>query len=238
MTVMATSGTQKTIDEVCRLAYVLAGLLEETQPLTMVGGGSLARAFLETVVTDLQAMGISARASSFYNLTLTEGTSEYAMPAHVLDVYGDAMYIDASEEDVNAASAETIVIQRSAEQWNDPSAKDATGRPTTYFAYRVETPPSVRLWPIPDEDGTIRFQIHRHLANCSDGSATIDMEIYWTGYFMYAVAALLAESKSMPDVKVHRLERIAAKKLRDARSMSTSRTGSQIRVTHSGGWRR
>lgn len=232
MTIMSTSGTQRTIDEVARLAYVLAGLLEENQTLSAVGGGGLARLFLDTIIKDLQSKGITAKSSGFYLQTLTADTFEYAMPSNVLDVFGNAMYIDASEADTTRASGETVITQMSADDWNEQSAKDATGRPIRYFTFRETNPPIVRLWPIPDEAGTVRFQIHRHLADTTDGSATLDLEAYWVNQVIYQLAGMLAEAKTMPADKIGRLNGIARSKLADARAMSTSRTGSQMVVTH------
>ncbi len=237
MTVMSTAGTEFTINELVRLAYVMAGLLEETQTLAQAGGGALGRQLLGLTVKGLQAKGITARASSFHEVTLTAGTYEYTMPAAVLDVYGDAMYIDASEDDVTQASGETTVTQISQDGWHQQSAKDATGRPINYFCYRVSTPPKVRLWPIPDEAGTIRFIVHRHLADNSSGSATLDLEDYWCDFIVSDLAARLAEAKTMPRDKISSLKSDAREKLRDARSMSSSRTGSQMVVSH-GYWRR
>lgn len=238
MAEMTTSGSRKTINEMVRLSYVLAGLLEETQTLTAVGGGGLAREFLETIVDDLQSIGISARATSFHPLTLTANTYEYTMPSTVLDVYGDAMYIAADEADVTKASSETVVTQASAEQWQTLGSKSTTGRPVLYFPWRVQTPPKVRLWPIPDEAGTVRFQVHRHLYDNSDGNANVDLEVYWTSYIMYELAAQLAEAKTMPDVKVSRLNAKARAKKAEARAMSSSRTDVQCHITHGSGRRR
>jgi len=232
MTIMSTSGTQRTIDETVRLAYVLAGLLEENQSLAAVGGGGLARLFLDTIVKGLQAKGITAKASGFYNLTLTANTFQYTMPSNVLDVFGDGVYIDASETDVTRASSETNISQMSADEWNAQSAKDATGRPIRYFCFRETNPPVVRLWPIPDEAGTVRLQIHRHLSDTTDGAATLDLEAYWIDYILYSLATMLAEAKTMPPDKIGRLNGMARSKLNDARAMSSGRTGSQMVVTH------
>lgn len=237
MTIASTSGTQKTINELVRLAYVLAGLLEESQALADVGGGGLGRSFLDVMLKELQAKGITARASSFYNVTLTAGTTDYEMPSSVLDVYGDAMYIPAGE-DVDAASGETTVQSMSQDQWHAQSAKDATGRPTRLFVMRQATPPTVRFWPIPDEAGTVRVQTHRNLADATSGSATLDLEVYWEGYVIHQLAATLAEAKTMPPDKVGRLTGAALAKLREARAMSASRLGTQGVITHGASRRR
>ncbi len=238
MTVGTTSGTEKTVDQIVRLAYVMAGLLEETQTLADVGGGELGRTLLGTVLRRLQAKGITARSGSFETVACVADTFEYTMPATVQDVYGDAMYVNADETDLTRAAGELLVSQMSAEEWQVLSAKDATARPTRYFALRTGTPVVVRLWPIPDEAGHVRFQVHRFLADVSNGSSTVDLEAYWDGYLMHALAAELAEAKTMPADKIGRLKGQAKDDLRDAYAMSSERTDIQMHVRRSTSRRR
>lgn len=235
MTVMSSSGTEMTIDQLALTAYQLAGLLEETQTLADANGGSLARRLLGTIVTELQGQGIIARAVTFYEQTLVSGTSSYSMPSTVLDVFGDAMYIPEGQT-VSRADSETVVENIPRERWQNISAKSASGTPTQYYVHREVTPPSVRLWPVPDEAGTIRFQVHRHLADSSSGAATVDLEVYWTTYIMYRLAQLLAEAKSLPaDKRLSlRAEAMAAKST--AKSMASDRRDNQFYVAHRTGW--
>lgn len=235
MTIMATAGTELTIDQLALLSYQMAGLLEESQTLADVNNGSLARRLLGTIVSELQAGGIIARAVGFVTQTLTSGTSSYTMSSGVIDVFGDAMYIPAGQT-VSAADSELVVTQISRDQWHTISAKSSEGQPTQYYCHRETTPPVVRLWPIPDEAGTIRFQAHRHLADASSGSATLDLEKYWESYILHRLAQLLAESKSMPGDKIARLRNEANRMKAEAKAMSKGRTNEQMVVSHRTGW--
>jgi hypothetical protein len=218
MTVQSTSGTELSINNIARLAHIMAGLLEESQVLSP-SQNALARDLLATLLADLQADGIVARALSFTSQTLTSGTRSYTLPTSIIDLIGDAAYIGA-DDSVTAPSSELPVQAISAERWQLLGAKDATGRPTMYFVDRTVTPPVVHLWPIPDEAGTVRFMAHRHLADTSDGAATLDLERYWTGAIITMLAACLAESKGMPDVKVSRLYGKALRLVAKAKAMS------------------
>ena len=230
MTIASTNGTQKTINELARLAHIKAGLLEESQTLS-ASQSALARDLLGTIVTDLQAESITARAVTSQDVTLTAGTRDYTMASSVLDVFGDALYIPAGDS-LTAPTSATVVSQITQAQWHTMGAKDSTGNTTMYFPDRVTTPPVVRLWPIPQEAGTVRFLVHRHLADSNVGACTLDLEIYWEGYIIDELAAALAEAKSMPDAKVTRLQRNAVRKKQRALAMSSGRTDNQIYVSH------
>lgn len=235
MTIQSTSGTEKTIDEIALLAYQMAGLLEESQTLADVNGGALARSLFGTMLSDLQAGGISARAGAFATQTLTSEISSYTMGSGVIDVFGDAVYIPAGQI-VASADSELAVVQISRAAWQTISSKSATGQPTQYYCHRETTPPVVYLWPSPDEAGTIRFQTHRHLADASSGAATVDLEKYWESYLIHELAHLLAEAKSMPADKIGRLRSKALGKKAEAKAMSMERVDEQMYVSHPTGW--
>lgn len=218
MTIMATSGRELNIATIARLAHIMAGLLEESQQLSS-SQRAIAMDFLGVLMSDLQADGITARASSIVNVQLAADDREYTMPATVLDVIGTAAYIPAGET-VTASPSELPIELISLERWLTLGAKDSTGQPRLAFVDRQTTPPVVHLWPIPDEAGTARFQVHRHLADCTDSSATLDLEKYWEGAIITQLAACLAEAKGMPDSKVNRLYSKAYRLMSKAKSMA------------------
>jgi hypothetical protein len=236
MTVMTTSGTQKTIATIVRMAYQMAGLLEETQGLEQVNGGPLGYELLDTIVKDLQGEGIYGRAVGFLDVTLEADEEVYTLSASVIDTLGDGMYIAASETDTSRASGETAVTKIDRETWHRIGAKDATGNPTMHYVHRTTAPPVLYVWPIPDEAGTIRFLVHRHLADNSDGEATVDLDVAWEGYLIYELANRLAESKSLDAAKIGRLKSIADEKKMRAKGSSVQAEPNQIVIDHRTGW--
>lgn len=225
----------RTIDELGLLAYRIAGLLEESQTLADANGGALARELLGTILSELQAGGIMARAVAFATQTLTSGTYTYTMGSGVIDVFGDAMYIPAGQS-VTTADSELLVTQMPRAEWQTISAKSAEGNPTRYYVHLETDPPVVYVWPIPTEAGTIRFQTHRHLADASSGAATVDLEKYWESYLIHELAHLLAEAKSMPADKIGRLASKARAKKGEAKAMSMGSMDERMFVGHRTGW--
>lgn len=240
MTVMTTSGRRFSIGTIILRALQKSGLLSAQQSLTSVNAGqiSLAVDTLETIVDDLQTEGVFARSVSFYDLPLVADTYRYDMPTSALDVIGDAMFLPVGTVDATKASGECLVTQVDRDYWQRNTAKDATGQPTTYFCNRQLDTIAVWLNPIPDADhaGTIRFQLHRNLADNTDLDATLDLELYWQGYVIHELASQLAESASMPNDKVSRLAAKAVAQKTKAKATANQRGPNQIVVNHPTGW--
>lgn len=231
MTVSSSTNRELTLGKIFRRAFQLAGLYEVTQSIRSADM-DLAKDFAETIIDGLSALGPSARHRTFEEVTLTSGTYIYSLDATTLDVLGDGMYIAASEADTSKADSETVIVQRNMETWHTVSGKSATGTPAMFFTDRSGTTIKVRLWPIPDEAGTVRFQVHRHLADCDDTEATLDLQTYWVEYIMYELAARLAEAKSIPGSKVDRLQATAARKLVTAKGFASEHTATYIYMDH------
>jgi hypothetical protein len=240
MTVMSTSGRRFTIDTIVQRALNMAGLLEVSQALSSQPALRLfALDMLETVVDDLQTHGVIARAAGFYDLTLVAGTHRYSLPTSVLDVSGDGAYMPPGTADLTAASSEQLVSQIDRDAWHRISDKSATGQPTMFYTHRELDQAQVRLWPIPDADsaGYIRFPVHRHLADNTDGNATIDLDVYWQGYLIYKLASVCAQAQGLAQSAVL-LDGQAANKLTEAKSTAKQQGPGQFFVDHNTGWTR
>lgn len=237
MTIATTRTREMDIGRICLRAYQKAGLKEVTQSLS-ASEGSFARDLLGGIIDELQAHGLRARAVEFRNLTLVAGTATYPLDTDVLDVVGDGMYIDPSQ-DVDAATGEVPVIQIGRDQWQLLSNKSATGRPIEYYVHRTASPPEVRLWPTPDANnaGTIRFQIHRFAADNTDSTKTLDLERVYSQYVEWELAHQICLANSL-----HQQARyyggIAIQKLEMCKSFSAQRTPAQFVVNHKTGWQR
>lgn len=226
MTIASTRTEEPTVDELCIDALEIATITSAGQTPQPRQLGQ-ARRFLQNVLKDLANYGVFARDVTMYELPLVVGTYKYDMPTYTVDVVSDAMYIDVGETDLSKANGETIVEKQSRDNWQRNGAKGATGQPTLYFLNRAEVPAEVWLWPIPEEAGTIRFQIQRKKADVSDGSTTIDMETFWDNCVIHLLAAMLAEAAGF-NAKANSLDRKASRMRTMARATANQGVNTQM----------
>lgn len=236
MTINTSRTRELDINRITLRAYQLAGLINEAQGIT-ADKGAFARDMIGNIIDEMQTHGLRARAVEFRNETLVVGTANYTMDTDVLDVVGDAMYIDADEADVNEATSEVPIVMIGRDEWQLIPDKSATGRPTMMYVHRTGSPPEVRFWPIPDEAGTVRFQIHRLAANSNDSSKTLDLERTFTQYIIWELAHHICLANSLYNQARYYGEN-ARMKLEMCKSFSAQRTPTQLVVRHRTGWHR
>ncbi len=235
MTIATTRGTESSIAELVDDAYREAGIVSvELNPT--VKQRVYGRRVLDRIMDELVTSGLFARSVVFSDHALTIGDYTYTMDDDVSNIVGDGMYIDATQTDLTKADGETVIKQMSLEEWNHISAKGAIGRPSRMLVYRAQDPIEVRLWPIPDEAGTMRLQEHRMPADATDGSTTPDSLPYWYQYFVTAVAAKVAGSSSMPRTRVNDLAKEAHVLRTRARGYANQNVSAQARVAHETAW--
>lgn len=238
MTVSTSTGRKFTINVLTTLAFRRAGLVSITQT-PREAELKHGRLVLEQVTDELAVYGSFARTSSFINVALTQGTTEYPLPATVLDLLSPAMYIDPTNTDVDKADGETPIDLIREEEWTRYSSKSASGRPVKMYAERSGDDDIVTavLWPVPDEVGaTVRFFVKRRLADTDDGNATLDLQTYWNPYIVSRLAARLAQDSSL-DARSAKLDAEAERQLIFARGQANERAENQIYVDHdTGSW--
>lgn len=238
MTVSSSVGRQWTVNQMITRAYKFAGLLELSQEPT-ASQYAYGRKLLEDILDSLAAEGEQARAVAFDEVTVTAAqvtaeTYKFDLSSTVLDLLSPAMYISADESDTDRASGETYMRMVSLEEWHRISSKSTTGNPTLYAAYRVGDTIQAWVWPIPDEAGTMRFRVHRKLADSDDGGATLDLENYWMDFIKKRLSADLASSGSLSTSRVAFLNGQAAEALRKAKGKANQRPMNQMYLTHRG----
>lgn len=238
MTIASTRTRELDINRITLRAYQLAGLINESQGIT-ADKGAFARDILGNIIDEMQSQGLRARAVEFRNVTLVAGTTSYTMGTDVLDVVGDAMYIDPDEADVNAAAGEIPIVMIGRDEWQLLSDKSATGRPTLFYVHRTGSPPVVKFWPTPDADtdGTVRFQIHILAADSNDSSKTLDLERVFTQYITWELAHHICLANSLNNQARYYGEQ-ARTKLEMCKSFSAQRTPARFVVKHRTGWHR
>jgi len=157
----------------------------------------------------------------------------------VLDVVGDAMWIDPDEADVNAAAGEVPLVMIGRDEWQLLSDKSATGRPVMYYVHRTGSPPVVMLWPTPDadNDGTVRFQVHLLAADSNDASKTLDLERVFTQYITWELAHHICLANSLHQQASY-YGNMALMKLDMCKSFAAQRSPAQLVLRHRTGWNR
>lgn len=235
MTISSSVGRQRTIGEVITNAFRHAGLIEihaEPDAAQMRYGQQC----LQNTIDRLSGNGVIARFVDFINLSLVSGTYRYDLPARVIDLAGDGMFIDNAETDLTQAGGELPVYRQSKEEWHKLSAKDATGTPRYAMVMRVVDVTAVWLWPVPDETGTIRFPVEVKPADADLTTSTLDLDNYWVGYITADVARQLAEASSLPGDKVGRLYSEAGQEYETALGKASDALPSNPNVSHRTVW--
>lgn len=237
MTISTTVGTQLTIQQVVTTAYQLVGAYNtEHQP--SVADAAFGRLILDTICNELAAEGVFARAVSFLTQTMTADTYRYTLGTGILDLVGDAVYIDVSQTDLTKASGETIIRQVDRDAWHRLGDHSATGTPSLFYCHRENDQIQAWLYPIPDEAGTVRFQAQRKLADTYEAGATMDLEEYWYQAILWELAFQLGMAKSMPDSRLGFIKNQAALKKTAARGKSHERPAGQVVMAHRTPWSR
>lgn len=232
-----TSRTREfSIGEIVAHAYKTAGLINFMQELDE-RRAAFGRDELEGILKHLEAQGLQVRAKNFVEVSLDVAQDRYTLDPEVLDVVGDAMYIPADAVDTEHADGETQIRMISMDRWQRLTTKGATGRPVMFYPHRFGAQIEIRLWPAPEEYGTIRLQCQILYPNATNANDTPGVERPWYQYLKYALAheLMLANSKS--------LERCAYVKgqadglLKECKGFSNERAEGQFRLDHTSRWR-
>jgi hypothetical protein len=240
VTVSTTTLKEFNVGQIVTLAYRQGALVGDGQTPSeaqMLVGTDL----LALVISGVSAKGYFAKTIEFYNLTLVAGVFQYNLPASVIDVVGNGMYISPGFTNVDQATAETVVLSSTREEWHQTPGKGSLGAPSFYYAHRAQTLVEINMWPVPsatEAGGVVRFQTHRLRADVTDRAATVDVERYWTEWLVYQLAADLSIGAGLPVNRVQMLENKALLKLRDAQSMSKESAPMRVMLSHGTSWSR
>lgn len=184
--------SELTLNGIVELAYVQAGMLDLTQTPTAAQYTHGLKVLDSMVFRHLEAKNVRARVLDFETVTLEADENTVELGATTLEVLGDAKYIGADQDDVEAASSEFLVRQITHEQWQAISNRSQSAMPTEFYVVREQAQLSLMLWPTPNEAGSLRLRVKRLMANGTDGTTTADSERYWQQYFIYELAFHLA----------------------------------------------
>lgn len=243
MTIASSASTLSTIDELILQGYIRAGLI----PLEFdIGGDSNwnqraahGRTILNRLINNLAVEGFIDHFVNFFVLDLTSGTTVYSIDPdeNILNFVDHGSYIPESNDPEEVeTTGETPVRPITRHRWNSLSSKIAEARPTLYYLHRNGPDLTVYLWPTPNEDGKIRFQVHRIPGNNSTGNNTPDLQRQWDSWMVAALAYEL-----MSDAKLPIDERVIIRDDRDAllaklKAYETSNEPPDVVFSHQSPW--
>jgi hypothetical protein len=243
MSIDTVISTYNQIDELILAGYKRAGLVpiefgigSDTQWAAKAAHG---RATLNNLLNHIAVHGFLDHFTQFFILELTEGTSVYDIDPdeNLLNLVDQGSYIpEANDPEEVETTGETPVKPITRHRWNQMSTKDAVGLPTLYYLHRNGPNLRVYLWPIPHEDGKIRFQAHRIPFSNSVGSNNPDVQRHWDLWLVNALAF-----EFMADSKLPLEERMLIKAERDnqmalIKAYETSNEAPDVVFCHTTPW--
>ena len=168
---MATSGTtafDMDFTEIAEEAWERAGR-------EMRSGYDLrtARRSMNLMTIEWQNRGINMWTIDEGTLSLTQGTSEYTLPADTIDLLEQQIRTGSG----NVATQSDLAISRiSVSTYASIPNKLTQGRPIQVFVERLRDAPKINVWPVPDSDDYIFYYWRmRRIEDAGNGIETADM---------------------------------------------------------------
>ena len=188
---MATSGTftfRLTVDDMVTEAYERCGY--RASQLTQYDAES-ARRSLNLMFTEWTVRGINYWTLEQDSITVTAGTSLYALDAGVLDIYSMVIRRDNSD---------TVMQRIGISDYNELPNKTQQGKPSSFMLDRQYTP-QIYIWQTPDNstDQLIYWQM-KQLEDVTLANQDADVPYRWTEALCSGLAAKLAVKKR-PELK-------------------------------------
>ncbi len=240
MTLATEVSAPVSINGLILLAYKRAGILPVEARLSganMTPKLEHGRQTLDLVLDGLATEGFIARTTSFYDLPIVAGESQYTLPDTVLDVFEDAMFIPSTNDDTKHTTGELVCKQMDTSTWQLMTNKGAiSSRPQLFVALRGGATPVLRFWPVPSEDGTMRLKTVRLLGSGSDGTKSLDLQRYWQDAIVWCLAYHFAVDASMPLDRVAMLAATSAQKKKECLGYAFEHTGTQASVAYQTQW--
>ncbi len=232
MTVSANATLNYQRDEIIRMAYQLAGLLQAGRepPADDI---AMAADFMNLELMNLQAEGVVLQTieRTTKSLTLAAGAT-YTLDSDTIDVQIGPN--DEAGAIVAAAGGNpTPIYVMSRDEYITQLASTATGRPSRVYVEKQATVKAI-FWPAPDATYTWTYAKTRLLRDMDTGAVTVDLARRWLQAVAYAVAAQVALAKGMQLERVGFLRQEAERMKYTLRSDDNQRGGMRFRVVHRG----
>ncbi len=144
-----------------------------------------ARRSMNLMTIEWQNRGINMWTIDSGTITLTKGTSRYALPADTIDVLEHQIRTNSG----NASTQSDLTINRiSVSTYAAIPNKLSQGRPIQLYVERLRDAPHVNVWPVPNNDDYVLYYWRmRRVEDAGSGVQTADMNsgfslpCSWTG---------------------------------------------------------
>jgi len=195
---MATSGTtafDMDFTEIAEEAWERAGR-------EMRSGYDLrtARRSMNLMTIEWQNRGINMWTIDEGTLSLTQGTSEYTLPADTIDLLEQQIRTGSG----NVATQSDLTMSRiSVSTYASIPNKLTQGRPIQVFVERLRDAPKINVWPVPDNNDYIFYYWRmRRIEDAGTGVNTADMNFRFFPCLVAGLAYYIAmkEPELMPRV--------------------------------------
>ncbi len=202
MAVSANSSFQLNRNDLIRRAFQLSGVMsaEHTPEANDI---AMASDFLNLELDSLQAHGVILRSVSIATLSLSASTASYTLPSTVLDVLPNATVKAGASVDT-----ETPVQSIGLDRYMAISDKTSAGTPSVMYLERGSSF-VVKLWPVPSTAMTLQYKRVVFLADSDSAEVDTDLGRHWHKGIVYALAAMVAESKNQAASKINSLAETA-----------------------------
>jgi len=179
---MATSGTvtfRPNVEEIIAEAYERCGLNAETRTGYQAVS---ARRSLNLLFSEWANRGINYWAVSQNTLTLSDGTTSYALPAGTIDIIDAVIREDSTDQTINRV---TIA------EYNQIPNKTTEGKPSQYMIDKQYTP-TVYFWNVPDKTYTLVYWAVNQLDDISASNEDADVPYRWSDCICAGLASKLS----------------------------------------------
>jgi hypothetical protein len=179
---MSTSGSvvfRPNIEEIISESFERCGI--DTQTRTGYFAKS-ARRSLNLLFSEWANRGINYWAVSNNTLSLTSGTSNYALPAGTIDIIDAVIREDDTDQMINRVSIA---------EYNQIPNKTETGKPNQYMIDRQYTP-QIYFWQVPDASYSMVYWAVNQLDDVNASNQDADVPYRWTDCICAGLAAKLS----------------------------------------------
>ena len=106
--------------------------------------------------------------SEVYDITLTQGTASYDLPARMVAVQD--IYMTTTPTGGSAStSTDRLLFPMTLFEWDAQPNKTAQAAPTTYTIFKTIPTPTIKFWQVPDDSATYTAHV-RMLSQVQDAS--------------------------------------------------------------------
>ena len=179
---MATSGSvafRPNIEEIISESFERCGIDNQTRTGYFAKS---ARRSLNLLFSEWSNRGINHWAVSNNTLSLSSGTSNYALPVGTIDIIDAVIREDSTDQMINRISIS---------EYNQIPNKTDTGKPNQYMIDKQYTP-QIYFWQVPDKSYDMVYWAVNQLDDVTASNQDADIPYRWTDCICAGLAAKLA----------------------------------------------